>query len=336
MRCNTLDNASSNKLKLLYILKIFLEETDEDHQITMPELIEKLKHYEVKAERKSVSRDLDVLRDFGYEISDFEEMKGYYLIDREFELSELRFLIDAVLSSRCITTKKSKELIRKLEKQTSNHIAKKLRMNRTIDDRIKCKNEEFYYNIDKISRAINENRKITFQYYTYNLDKTRVLKRDGHVYTLSPYDLVWNEDYYYLIGAHDKYEDLTHYRIDRMHDINLVDEARRNSSELKDYDKGSTTSSYLKKTFKMFGGDACRVEVKFTNDMINPIIDRFGEEVIIVPLDEDHFKLMAEVNAGEGFISWILQLGEKAEILYPESLREEIKEKIELMRGLYK
>ena len=301
-----MESTNSKKLKLLYILKMLLEESDENHEITMPEIIEKLRACNIEAERKSIARDLGLLRGFGYEISEFAGNKGYYLMERDFELSELRFLIDAVLSSRCITTKKSRELITKLEKQTSKHMAKKLRMNRGIDDRIKCKNEEFYYNIDKISRAINENKKITFQYYTYNLEKKRELKRDGHVYTLSPLDLVWNEDYYYLIGAHDKYEDLTHYRIDRMHDIKPIDEQRRNPSELKDYENGATTSAYLKKTFKMFGGDACRVEVKFTNDMINPIIDRFGEEVIIVPFDKDHFKLMAEVNAGEGFISWCI------------------------------
>jgi predicted DNA-binding transcriptional regulator YafY len=330
------ENTNPTKMKLLYLLNILNRESDEDNELTMLQLQQMLSQHGIEAERKSISRDLKSLCDFGYDISLYEEnRKGYYLRHREFDLSELRFLIDAVLSSRCITTKKSRELITKLEKLTSSHIAKKLRMNRNIDDRIKCRNEEFYYNIDKINRAISENRKISFQYYTYNVDKTKILKREGHVYTLSPYDLVWNEDYYYLIGLHDKYDDFTHYRIDRMHNIELLEDARRNVTNLKDYGNNSNTSTYLKKTFKMFGGNTRKVEVKFSNDMINIVIDRFGEEVIIIPQGDEHFKMLSEVNAGEGFISWLLQFGEKAEILYPQDLREEIKRKIQLMASVY-
>jgi predicted DNA-binding transcriptional regulator YafY len=330
------DNINASKLKLLYLLKILKEESDEDNELTMNDLIEKLSNYGISAERKSVNRDLNSLCDFGYDISLFESKKGYYLREREFDLSELRFLIDAVLSSRCITTKKSTELISKLEKQTSKMTAKKLRANRSISDRIKCKNEEFYYNIDKISTAISENRKITFQYYTYNVDKTKTLKGDGRIYELSPYDLVWNEDYYYLIGNHDKYPDFTHYRIDRMHNIQISERARRYITDIKGYDSHDNTSTYLRKTFRMFGGETIKVEIKFTNEMINTVIDRFGEEVIIMPLEDEHFKVHAEVNAGEGFISWILQFGDKAEVLYPEKLREDIKGKIERMSSLYR
>jgi len=199
-----MENENLSKLKILYLLKILQEESDEEHEITMPQLIDRLTHYGINAERKSVNRDLKALCEYGYDISLYENNKGYYLRERDFDLSELRFLIDAVLSSRCITTKKSKELITKLEKQTSKQVAKQLKVNRTIDGRIKCKNEEFYYNIDKISRAISDNKKITFQYYNYNVNKVKELKSEGRVYELSPYDLVWNEDYYYLIGIKRK------------------------------------------------------------------------------------------------------------------------------------
>ena len=330
-----MDNMNVSKLKILYILKILQEESDEDNELTMPQIIERLANYGIEAERKSVARDLKSLCEYGYDISLFENKKGYYLREREFDLSELRFLIDAVLSSRCITTKKSKELITKLEKQTSNQEAKKLKVNRSIKDRIKCKNEEFYYNIDKISRAITENRKITFQYYNYNIKKVKELKREGHLYILSPYDLVWNEDYYYLVGGHDKYDDFTNYRIDRMHNIKIVEETRRSITQIKGYDCNENTSTYLKKTFRMFGGETCKVEIKFAKDMINTVIDRFGEEVSIMPMESEHFKVITEVNAGEGFISWILQFGEKAEVLYPEKLRGEIKMKIDKMKEFY-
>jgi predicted DNA-binding transcriptional regulator YafY len=331
-----MDNINASKLKLLYLLKILQEESDEDNELTMNDLIEKLGKYNIKAERKSVTRDLNSLCDFGYDISLFEDRKGYYLRERDFDQSELRFLIDVVLSSRCITTKKSTELISKLEKQTSKTTAKKLRANRSISDRIKCKNEEFYYNIDKISTAISENKKITFQYYTYNVNKTKTLKGGGRIYELSPYDLVWNEDFYYLIGNHDKYPDFTHYRIDRMHNIQLIEQPRRSITEIKDYDSHDNTSTYMKKTFRMFGGESTRVEIKFPKDMIDTIIDRFGEDTVIILMDKEHFKVCTEVNAGEGFISWILQFGEKAEVLEPQKIRLRIKNKIEQMSLLYK
>ena len=331
-----MDSGKSTKLKLLYLLDILEKESDEDHPIPMPELEKKLEGRGVSAERKSIVRDLKTLEDFGYEISHYDyNRKGYYLMHRNFDTSELRFLIDAVLSSRCITAKKSKELIEKLETLTSSHLAKQLRKNRDIDERIKCSNEEFYYNIDKINRAINEDKKITFQYYEYNRNKVRVLKRAGHIYTLSPYDLVWNEDFYYLIGAHDNKPDFTHYRIDRMHDINIQEDSRRNLEELKKVGGILNTSSYMKKTFRMYGGEATQVEIRFTYDLINVVIDRFGEEALIRPMDEGHFKLITEVNAGEGFLAWMLQFGEKAQIVYPESLRGKMREKILKMAAEY-
>jgi predicted DNA-binding transcriptional regulator YafY len=332
----SMDSAKSTKLKLLYLLDILEKESDEEHPIPMPELEKKLEARGVSAERKSIVRDLKTLEDFGYEISPYESnRKGYYLMHRSFDTSELRFLIDAVLSSRCITAKKSTELIEKLETLTSMHLADQLRKNRDIDERIKCSNEEFYYNIDKINRAINEDKKITFQYYEYNRNKERVLRREGHVYTLSPYDLVWNEDFYYLIGVHDNKPDFTHYRIDRMHDINIQEDGRRNLEEVMKMGGILNTSSYMKKTFRMYGGDTTTVEIRFSYDLINVVIDRFGEEALIRPMDDEHFKLIAEVNAGEGFLAWMLQFGEKAQIVYPRELRDRLVEKIDKMKVAY-
>jgi predicted DNA-binding transcriptional regulator YafY len=333
---DNMNSGKSTKLKLLYLLDILQKESDEEHPIPMPELEKKLEAKGVSAERKSIVRDLKALENFGYEINPYEiNRKGYYLMDRSFDISELRFLIDAVLSSRCITAKKSKELIEKLETLTSIHLANQLQNNRDIDERIKCSNEEFYYNIDKINRAINEDKKITFQYYEYNKNKERVLRREGHIYTVSPYDLVWNEDFYYLIGAHDNKPDFTHYRIDRMHDINIQEDSRRNLEELNIIGGVLNTSSYMKKTFKMYSGETTTVVLRFTYDLMNKVIDRFGEEAVIQHIDEGHFKLFAEVNAGEGFLAWMLQFGERAQIVCPVELREKLVEKIERMRAEY-
>lgn len=330
-------NTNSTKLKLLHLLDILEKDTDEDHPISMPELQRKLSERGIDSERKSIYRDIKALEDFGIEISGYEQNRqGYFLLSRDFDLSELRFLMDAVLSSRCITIKKSKELIAKLEGLTSRHLAKQLSKNRDIDKRIKHSNEEFYYNIDKISRAISEDKKILFQYYEYNKAKEKILRRDGHIYKLSPYDLVWNEDFYYVIGIHDNHDNFTNYRIDRMHHIDIGDSTRRLLEDFQAKGIFYNTTDYMKRTFKMYGGELTNVELKFSNELINVVIDRFGKESNISEMDNDHFKLTAEVNAGEGFLLWILQFGEKVQILYPEALRKRLVHKIDKMREQYK
>ena len=325
------------KLKLLHILDILNKESDEEHILTMKDLEEKLSNLGISAERKSISKDIALLKDFGYDVCGFDEnRKGYFMRSRIFEDSELRILIDAVLSSKCITKKKSKELIKKLETLTSKNMVDRLWSQIFIDDRIKCSNEEIYYNIDKINNAISENKKITFNYYTYDIEKGWIACKAGKEYELSPYGLAWHEDFYYVIGLHEKYQDFAHYRVDKMRNITITEEKRKDARYIPECKNGFNGADYMKKTYKMFTGETSKVEIRFDNSLLNAAVDRFGEEAIMMPLDEDNFKLSTEANVSEGFISWILQFGSKVEVLYPGSLREKIKNKINELTALYK
>jgi len=326
----------NTKLKLLRILDILNKETDEKHILTMKELEEKLLNLGISAERKSVTNDITTLKDFGYDICCFDEnRKGYFMRSRTFEESELRILIDAVLSSRCITKRKSRTLIDKLETLTSKTMVDRLWSQIYIDDRVKCSYEDIYENIDKINKAISENKKINFNYTTYVINKGWVPCRDGKEYELSPYGLAWHEDFYYVIGLHEKYQDFAHYRVDKMRNITITEEKRKDARYIPECKNGFNTADYMNKTFKMFTGETIKVEIKFNNSLLNAAVDRFGEEAIMRPLDKENFKLNTEVNVGEGFISWILQFGSKVEVLYPEKLREEVKNRIEELKALY-
>lgn len=327
----------NTNLKILHLLNILTTESDEDNILSMNQIITKLENNGVVAERKAISRYIKQLIDFGYDISIYEEnRKGYYRRERDFEALEIKLLIDAVISSKYITKKKSMELIKKLQSLTSVNIAKRLENQVYILDGVKSSNEEIYYNVDKIDRAIDDNKKISFQYYDYDFNKKKVLRRRGHVYELSPYSCAWREGFYYLIGNHDKYEDFTHYRIDRMCNIEVLDAPRKNIEEVSDYKNGLNTADYMKKTFKMFTGELGRVEIKFRNTLLNTIIDEFGENVCLRKLDEECFKISSEVNIGEGLIYWVLQFGPDAEVLAPDNLRNSIKEKIDLLKNIYK
>ena len=330
-------NGSENpKQKLMYILDILNMETDEDHMLTMPEIKERLAVKGIEAERKSITRDINLLIDLGYDISTFEEnRKGYYMRERTFEECELRILIDAVLSSKCITKKKSGELVKKLETLGSRHMADKFWSQICLDERIKCTNEEIYYNIDKINRSISKNSKITFKYYSYDVNKGFVACKEGKNYEINPYALVWHEDFYYLIGMHDKYNDFTHYRVDKMKDIIITKEKRKDISYIPEHRNGFDTAHYMKGVFKMFTGEKDKVEIKFSNSLINAAIDRFGENVTMRKVDDTHFVLATDAYAGEGFVSWIMQFGGKAEVLYPGKLREDIKAKVNELKGIY-
>jgi len=328
--------SSKSRLRILNLLDILYKKSDEDNLLSMADIINELDKLGISSERKSIYRDIEQLVDFGYDISTFEENRlGYFMSSREFDETEIRFLIDAILSSRCLTTKKSKDLLDKLLHLTSEGSAAKLKNRVTLEGRIKCHNEEFYYNIDKINRAISENKKITYQYYQYDFTKKLVLKRDGYLYTINPYDLCWNEDYYYLIGSHDKYDNLSNYRVDRMHAINILEEKRKEINKVSGYSKGLNLADYMRYSFKMFSGEKTNVEIKFSNDLLNTIIDRMGVNITTIKLDPEHFKLITDVNIGEGFIAWILSFGTKAEVLYPQELRESIKKKIDEVRGMY-
>jgi predicted DNA-binding transcriptional regulator YafY len=325
--------ANSNlKLKPLYIMKILLEKTDENHPLTVNEIISELSYYDIPAERKSIYSDIDLLMSFGLDIiCEKGRANKYFIGTRDFELPELKLLVDAVQSSKFITHKKSEELIKKIEKLTSIYEAKELHRQVVVADRVKTMNESIYYNVDKIHKAIQQNKQIRFKYFDYNLDKQIEFRKNGEWYYASPYALTWSDDNYYMIAYYEKYNGISNFRVDRMAAIEMVDTERIVCVDTKDFN----VADYSKRVFRMFSGETETVKLQFDNSLINVVIDRFGKDIVINRQDDDHFIITVDVVATNTFLGWLFMFGDKVKILSPESLVEEFKNVAERIIQIY-
>lgn len=311
--------SSNQKLKLLYILKILSEQTDEEHCMSAQALIDELAKYDIKAERKSIYDDMNQLMDFGYDIILVKSRGngGYYLASREFELAELKLLVEVVQSSKFLTLKKSRELIGKIEKLASKSDAKQLQRQVYVANRIKAANESIYYIVDDIHKAIQNNEQISFQYLEWNLEKQLVPRKDGKRYLVSPWALTCKEENYYLI-AHDGQENkIKHFRVDKMGSIEVLEGVKREGSALfKSFD----IAEYANKTFGMFGGKEENVTIQFENHLIGVVIDRFGKDVSIRKRDEAHFSVRVTVALSGQFFGWLTGLGKGACLIAPADI----------------
>ncbi|MCM1262731.1 MAG: WYL domain-containing protein [Butyrivibrio sp.] len=317
--------SSNQKLKLLYIVKILSELTDEEHCITTKDLIEELEKYDIKAERKSIYNDINQLIDFGYDIilSKSKTNGGYYMAGRDFELAELKLLVEVVQSSKFITLKKSKELIAKIEKLASKSDAKQLQRQVYVANRIKTANESIYYIVDDIHRAIQNNEQISFQYLEWNLEKKLVPRRDGKIYTVSPWALTCKDENYYLI-AHDGEEDkIKHFRVDKMGSIKELPNVKREGSAL--FERFDI-ADYANKTFSMYGGREEAVTIQLENQLIGVVMDRFGQDVSIRERDKDHFSVRVTVAISGQFFGWLTGLGAGAQLIAPENVVTQYKQ----------
>ena len=311
--------SSRQKLKLLYILKILHEKTDDDHAISTAQLIDELAAYNISAERKSIYDDIDRLRLFGFDICNRASRdRALFLASREFEIPELKLLVDAVQSSKFITRKKSMELISKLEKLTSYENAKKLHRQVFVTNRVKTLNEQIYYNVDKIQTAIAENKQISFKYFDLNLKKEKVYRKDGNLYFETPVALTWDDENYYMITYKAKYDSFTHYRVDKTEGIEITDKERVMPEEEFDL------SSYAKSVFGMFGGEETSVSVRFENSLVGVVYDRFGADVPIIPDGDNHFVTKINVAVSPHFLTWIMSFGNRAKIISPDSVVSQI------------
>ncbi|MBD5495450.1 MAG: WYL domain-containing protein [Lachnospiraceae bacterium] len=311
--------SSNQKLKLLYIIKILSEQTDEEHCISTQQLIEELAKYDIKAERKSIYDDINQLIDFGYDIILIKSRVngGYYMAGREFELAELKLLVEVVQSSKFITLKKSKELIAKIEKLASKPEARQLQRQVYVANRIKTANESIYYIVDDIHRAIQNNEQISFQYLEWNLEKKLMPRRDGKLYRVSPWALTCKDENYYLI-AHDNEEDkIKHFRVDKMGSIKALSNVKREGSSL--FERFDI-ADYANKTFSMYGGKEESVTIQLENHLIGVVMDRFGQDVSIRVRDEEHFSVRVTVAISGQFFGWLTGLGAGAKLIAPESV----------------
>lgn len=307
--------SEKQKQKLLYIMQLLLEKTDEDHAVTTPEIIAYLEANGIAAERKSIYTDIDQLIDFGMDILKVKERPGgYYLASRQFELAELKLLVDAVQASKFITSKKSGELIGKLETLCSKAQAKQLHRQVVVTNRNKAINESIYYNIDIIYNAIAENSKIRFQYFEWSVNKEMRLRRDGAFYEASPWLLSWDDENYYLIAYDDRSREIRHYRVDKMLKIGLLSVPREGKDAFEDFD----VAGYSKKTFGMFAGEEETVTLRCDSSLTGVMIDRFGKDVAIRGLDDAHIRARVNVAVSRQFFGWVTGLGAAVQIESPE------------------
>lgn len=323
---------SNQKLKLLYLQKILLEQTDEEHPMTVPQLIAALGNYGISAERKSIYTDLEALGQFGMDIvHDAGRDGGYYAASRLFEMPELKLLVDAVQSSKFITVKKSNELIHKLEGFSSRYQAQKLQRQVFVTNRVKSINESVYYNIDRIHEGIAQNCQISFLYYEYNVEKKRVYRKNGARYQVSPWALSWDDENYYLVAYDSVAQGIRHYRVDKMTAIELHEEKRDGQQVFEQQDM----AVYSRRMFGMFGGQLCSVKLAFHNRLIGVVLDRFGKEVIIHKLDDERFYIRVEVALSPLFFSWMLSFDNQAAILDPQPVVDQMKALISSLVELY-
>lgn len=324
---------TNQKFKLFYLARIMLSMTDNEHYITMPEIINELSKYGISAERKTLYNDLKDLDRLGIEIEGEPIGKSfhYHVIERMFELPELKLLVDAIQSAKFITEKKSNELIGKLERFVSSYEAKNLQRQVYISGRIKTVNEAIYYNVDAIHDAINDNKKIKFQYFNWNLKKEMELRHGGAYYLISPWGVLWDDENYYLVGYDSIAAVIKHYRVDKMLHIDIVDEEREGIQAVNDLNM----ADYARKSFNMFSADERIVKIRCKNDLAGVAIDRFGNNIMMIPDGKDYFTVNVSVQFSKQFIHWVLSLGDGAKIIGPEDIVEKVITEIERSRSLY-
>ena len=314
------------KQKILYIKKFLLENTDEEHPATTEDIIKELARHDIQAERKSVYADIEVLKDFGMDILHVRGRNGGYFVgSREFEVPELKLLVDAVQSSKFLTLKKSNQLIRKLEGLASKAQARQLARQVVVSNRIKTMEESIYYNVDRIHEALTENRIIEFQYKEWTVTKELRLKKDGARYRISPWALTWDSENYYMIGFDEAADKIKHYRVDKMDKIRKLPDLRQGKAHFDCLDMGK----YANKTFGMFGGKDEDVHLTCENYLAGVIIDRFGSEVPMRKADDTHFNVRIKVALSPQFYGWLSGIGSGVRITGPEHVRAEYKEYLE-------
>lgn len=317
-----MSKSTNQKLKLLYLAQIFWEQTDENHKLTVAQLIEKLGSLDINADRKTIYTDLEELRHFGLDIN--SEQSGrqhyYYLGARKFELPELKLLVDSVQSAKFITARKSQELIKKLESLVSKYEATQLQRQVMITGRVKTMNESIYYNVDKLHTAIGADAQIRFQYYQWNVKKEMELRRNGKMYQVSPWGLMWDDEYYYLVAYDAAADCIKHYRVDKMLRITITDQKRVGKERYRKFN----LPDYTKRIFGMFSGEETKVTLEAENAMAGVLIDRFGKDIMLIPQDEEHFRVTVDVALSDQFLGWVIALG-RVKIVGPGSAVEKMR-----------
>lgn len=331
-----MSKTNTSKIKLLYLLEILKSKTDEDHPLGVPELIEELAKREVFAERKSLYRDMEVLQEAGFDVMYTRSPKnGYYLGERTLQLAEIRLLMDGVLSAGFITPKKSKELLEKLCGDFSEYQKKQLNSQVYLDHRNKQANEEIYYTVDTLHKAIAAKQKIRFLYGRRVLDEQGKVALSTKTFCVSPYALLWYDDRYYLIGNNEKYDNLMHLRADRMQKVEILKESARNFEEVCEYRNFFDVADYASKLSNAFSGDPITMSLRCSEELLESVLDRFGQNLSVYKEQEGFFTVRVPVVMSDGLVQDILNFGSGVEVLSPRELREKVANTVERLHQMY-
>ena len=325
--------SSFQKLKILYVKDYLLKYSDEAHPVTVAQLIAELESRGIAAERKSIYDDIESLREYGMDIiqTGSGRSSGYYVAGRDFELPELKLLVDSVQCSKFITQKKTLSLIKRIGSLASVHDARLLGRQVFVKNRIKTMNESIYYNVDEIHRGIAENSRLRFHYFEYGVDKKRRLRRNGEWYIISPYSLSWDDENYYLVGYDSEAGRIKHFRVDKMADIGITGEPRDGQEIYAALDMGV----YARKTFGMFTGEETGVQLRFEKELVGVVLDRLGRDVMLIPDGEEHFTVRTDVVISPQFFAWIFGFAGRAQILEPESVVQEMRAQLDRVSALF-
>ena len=327
---------ASSKTKTLLVYKYLSEKSDENNPLSTTELIELLRQDGINCERKSIYADVKTLNDIGFDIVSTKSPKrGFFMGTRRFELPEVRLLIDAVSSAGFITPQKTTDLIEKLESLVSSNQAKELVSQVYISSDTKCDNEEIYYVIDFLHDAILDGKKVKFKYKRRNIDKENKKSYTEKTFTVSPYALVWKNDHYYLVCNNQKYDNLMNLRLDRMRQIEILEDEIKPLSEVSEYDGVFDIADYSSKMFNMFSGESAEVTLLCDLDLREEIMDRFGAKIPLVAVDTQTFKTTINDAVSEGLVSWLMNFGGKIKVLEPQSLAESVKNRALEIAALY-
>lgn len=305
----------NQKLKLFRLLEILIRETDENHGISMTEIISRLQEYGVSAERKSIYDDFLILESIGFSVSYLPTRPPRYKLDNKiFELAELKLLVDAVQSSKFITAKKSRELIEKLQAFASIYEGRELSRQVYVEDRIKTQNNATIYSIDAIHSAINDGKRLNFKYFDYDGEKNKILRHGGEIYDVSPYALLWDDEKYYLVAYDEKNGLVKNFRVDKMQDTTV---SENTSTERK---KEFNPADYSRKIFGMYGGIEELVTLECKDALAGVVMDRFGSDTVFIKTDFG-FKISHRVLVSPTFFAWVLEFGTDMRIISPEDVK---------------
>lgn len=323
------------RLKILYILDFLKRESDEEHPVTAADICEYLDSQGIAAERKSVYADISALTDYGADIVRSGSPRGWFLASREFEEPEIYLLADAVRTAGFISAAKTRELVKKLDSFVSRYQAQKRENRVYFSSCAKSVNEEIFYSIDKISRAVTEKKKIGFEYVNRVLSPDRTIEKQKREMLISPYALTWQDDHYYVIGNYEKYDNLIHLRLDRMYKVEITDMPQRHFSEVSEYTDYFDTPDYTAKLFGMHGGEIYDIELKCSKKITEQVADRFGEDIFIKKVTDEDFCFTVRAALSDALVSWVISYGDRVKVLEPQILRDMVIGRAEKVLGLY-